>query len=249
MNRVTTIRAFDDNFIYLCEHVGGVVFVVDPGDSTAVFDILKARGLTLSAILLTHHHFDHVQGAGRVKSASGCEVVALRGSRVSGVDRCIGDGETMELGPVRVRLLATPGHTADSVCYYVGPFEGECGMLFTGDTLFTGGCGRLLECDARTMWDSLGKIAALPEDTLVYPGHDYTQENYEFALTIEPGNKAVQGLLGSGDFAPPSTISREKETNIFLRATCGEVKAALAMPDAPDSEVFAELRRRKDIFG
>jgi hydroxyacylglutathione hydrolase len=142
------------------------------------------------------------------------------------------------------------------VCYYIpAADENEHKILWTGDTLFVGGCGRILECDARTMWNSLLKLASLPDDTLVYCGHDYTQENYEFALTIEPDNEAVkqrfQGIIETvrtGGLTVPSVIFQEKATNIFLRSDTEEVKTALNMPRAGIVDVFAELRRRKDVF-
>jgi hydroxyacylglutathione hydrolase len=133
--------------------------------------------------------------------------------------------------------------------------DNEKGVLWTGDTLFVGGCGRLLESDAQSMWDSLLKLASLPDDTFVYCGHDYTVENCEFALSVEPGNQAVSRQLSevkqalkAGGQTVPSTILQERTTNIFLRVDTLEVKTALNMPQAQPVEVFAELRRRKDFF-
>ena len=153
--------------------------------------------------------------------------------------------------------MATPGHTRTSVCYYVPPqTDDEPGVVYTGDTLFVGGCGRLVECDAATMWESLQKLAALPPETLVYCGHDYTLENYEFAVAIAPDSRRfrdrlaeVQKAVEYGHLTVPSTIAQERATNIFLRADNPQIKAALGMPDAESHEVFAELRRRKDLFG
>jgi hydroxyacylglutathione hydrolase len=153
-------------------------------------------------------------------------------------------------------VIATPGHTSTSVCYYIEPSAGnENGILWTGDTLFVGGCGRLLECNAESMAESLQRLASLPDDTLVYCGHDYTLENYEFAFGIEPGNQGVKERLDQirrlqqqGKLTVPSSILLERTTNCFLRAGTPELKAALGMPQAQAVEVFAELRRRKDIF-
>jgi hydroxyacylglutathione hydrolase len=129
------------------------------------------------------------------------------------------------------------------------------GIVWTGDTMFIGGCGRLLECNAQSMWDSLQKLASLPDDTLVYCGHDYTLENYEFASGIEPGNQVVKEHLDQvrqlqtrGKLTVPSSILQEKSKNCFLRAGTPEMKTALGMPNAQAVEVFAELRRRKDVF-
>ena len=156
----------------------------------------------------------------------------------------------------KIQVLATPGHTRTSVCYYMQPSnENPNGLLWTGDTLFVGGCGRIFECDPQTMWASLLKLASLPDDTLVYCGHDYTLENYEFALSIEPDNEIVKRrlndfrqMLRRGEQTVPSSILQEKETNPFLRADTPGLKAALSMTNAQAVEVFAELRRRKDVF-
>ena len=191
-----------------------------------------------------HHHSDHTAGIEDLKTKTGCGVIAAEKAEILHIDN------------VDIKIIATPGHTRDSVCYYVQPSEEHLGVLFTGDTLFIGGCGRPFECDASIMWDSLRKIAALPDDTLVYPGHDYTEENYEFALTIEPDNKLVKQCLQetidchkSGKPAVPSSIGKEKMTNVFLRSDDLQIKTALNMPNAKAPEVFAELRRRKNIFG
>ncbi len=250
MNHVTTIPALADNYVYLYQYAASSAFVVDPGQSEGVLRALQTRNLTLSAVLATHNHFDHIAGAANLKKTTACRIIAPDRNGIPGLDRIVKDAEIIELPATTIQVISTPGHTAASVCYYVQPTENHPGILFTGDTLFiTGGCGRLLECNARTMWNSLQKIAALPDDTLIYPGHDYTQENYEFALTIDPENQAVRNLLDEADFAPPSTIAREKQTNIFLRASTPQIKKALAIPTASDPETFAQLRRKKDIFG
>ena len=166
------------------------------------------------------------------------------------------DGQILPVEGRKVRVISTPGHTRTSICFYMEPSAGnENGILWTGDTLFVGGCGRVLECNAQSMWDSLQRLASLPDDTLVYCGHDYMLENYEFASGIEPGNQIVKDRLGQvrklqeqGKLTVPSSILLEKTTNCFLRAGTSEMKAALGMNDAQAVEVFAELRRRKDIF-
>jgi len=249
MDPVTTITALGDNYIYLYQYGDREAFAVDPGDSAPVFAALEGRGLTLSVILATHNHYDHCAGARGLKKATACRIIGPERNGIPGIDRIVKDAEIIELPGTTVSVIATPGHTQTSVCYYVQPTKDHSGILFTGDTLFTGGCGRLLECNARTMWNSLQKIAALPNDTLVYPGHDYTKENYQFALTIDPENQAVRKLLEAGDFAPPSSIAQENKTNIFLRAGAPQIKKALAIPNASDPETFAQLRRQKDTFG
>jgi hydroxyacylglutathione hydrolase len=249
MNAVTTIPALGDNYIYLCQYEPGGAFVIDPGDSKPLLPLLETRNITLSAVLITHNHFDHCAGARDLKKSTDCQIIGPERNGIPGIDRIIKDAEIIELPGARIQVIATPGHTAASVCYYIQPIEDKPGILFTGDTLFTGGCGRPFECDAETMWNSLKKIAAFPNETLIYPGHDYTQENYEFALTIEPENQAIRNLLQQADFAPPSTIAKEKQTNIFLRAADPQIKKALEIPTASDQETFAKLRHKKNTFG
>ncbi|MHC4110469.1 MAG: hydroxyacylglutathione hydrolase [Planctomycetota bacterium] len=244
MEQVITIPALEDNYIYLCSYDQKNVFVVDPGNSRAVLKALEKHNLNLTHILATHGHFDHTAGIEDLKKKTGCKVIAANKAGI------------LHIPNMKIQVITTPGHTRDSVCYYVQPSENHSGILFTGDTLFIGGCGRPIECDALTMWDSLQKIAALTDDTLVYPGHNYTEENYKFALTIEPNNKVVKKSLQAikewqklGKPTVPSNIGQERATNVFLRADDPEIKSVLDMPNATAAEVFAELRRRKNIFG
>lgn len=256
MNTIITIPALGDNLMYLVQYDGNDSFVVDPGDASPVLRILKKHGLNLGAILLTHHHWDHMGGASELKCKTGCEVIAAYGGRSRDVDKVVEDGQILAMGNEKVEVLATPGHTQTSVCYYMQPSNDiQKGMLWTGDTLFVGGCGRIFECNPQTMWDSLLKLTSLPDDTLVYCGHDYTLENYEFAFSIEPDNEIVKQRLDEvrqakrrGEQTVTSSISQEKSTNSFLRADTPELRAALDMKDARAVEVFAELRRRKDVF-
>jgi len=244
MEPIITIPALGDNYIYIyCYHQDNA-FVVDPTSATAVLKVLEKHGLNLTHVLATHRHFDHTAGMEDLKKKTGCEITR---SEKTGM---------LEIANVNVQVITTPGHTQDSVCYYVQPFQDNSGILFTGDTLFIGGCGRPIECDASTMWHSLQKIAALPDDTLIYPGHNYTEENYEFALTIDPNSDVVKKCLQEikerqkqGKPTVPSTIALEKSTNVFLRADTSEIKLTLDMPNATSVEVFSELRRRKNIFG
>jgi len=244
MEKAITIPALGDNYIYLYRYDQDNAFAVDPGEAKAVFKALEKYGLNLTHILATHHHFDHVGGIKEIKKKTGCNVITANKAGI------------LQIAKTNIQIIPTPGHTQDSVCYYVQPSKNQDGVLFTGDTLFIGGCGRPIECDAQAMWISFQKIAALPDDTLVYPGHDYTEENYEFALTIEPNNGVVKKYLQmiqewqrQGKFAVPSNMGQERATNIFLRSHDPEVKTALDMPDAKAGEIFAELRRRKNIFG
>ena len=256
MDSVITIPAHGDNFIYLYRYNQSDALAVDPCDSSLVLRTLQEHGLSLKTILITHHHWDHVAGTADLKQKTGCKVIGADKRRIPGIDSVVEDGRILMIADRRVRVIATPGHTVTSVCYYMEPSAGDKnGILWTGDTLFVGGCGRLMERDAQSMAESLQRLASLPDDTLLYCGHDYTLENYEFAFGIEPGNQDVKERLDQirqlqrqGKLTVPSSILQEKTTNCFLRAGTPEMKAALGMPAAKVVEVFAELRRRKDVF-
>jgi hydroxyacylglutathione hydrolase len=256
MDRIVTIPAFGDNYIYLCQCDESRALVVDPCEGSAVLHVLQERRLDLTAILATHHHWDHVAAVAELKGRTGCRVVGCDKRRIPGIDTVVGDGQIIEVGNEKVQVIATPGHTRTSACYYMQPSnETGPGTLWTGDTLFVAGCGRVFECDAQTMWNSLLRLASLPDDTLIYCGHDYTVEDLEFALTIEPENQAVRQRLQQvirlqkeGKPSVPSTIAQEKKTNPFLRSDAPELKNALRMPNARAVDIFAELRRRKDLF-
>jgi len=245
------------NLIYLHRCGNGRAFVVDPGGASIVLKALDMYKVAPMAILLTHHHWDHVGGVADLQARTGCEVIGVDRTLIPVPDRIAADGDVLAIGDVTIQVLATPGHTRNSVCYYIPATHDAPGVVYTGDTLFVGGCGRLLECDASTMWQSLQRLAALPDGTLVYCGHDYTLENYEFAVSIDPSNRRlcerlaqVQKAVEYDQPTVPSTMAQEKATNIFLQAGDPQLKAALGMmPAAPPEQVFAELRRRKDLFG
>lgn len=243
MKPVITLTA-GDNYIYLYTYGNNKAIVIDPGQADTVLNALSENNLHLTSVLLTHHHFDHTGGVKKLTEKTGCQVISSKHSQMP-------DSENFSLSKI-----ATPGHTKDSLCYYIQPSNENAPVVFTGDTLFIGGCGRPMECDEKTMWDSLKKIIDLPDQTQLYPGHNYTAENYEFALTIDPDNEQLKQLLKSARQSDqqglknvPSTVSKEKSTNIFLRACSPQIKAALEMPNASDAETFSELRKRKNIFG
>lgn len=257
MASVITVRVGQDNFSYVHPCGSDRAFVIDPGDAAAALRALREHGLSLAAILLTHHHWDHVGGAAELRSQTRCEIIGVDRSLIPTADRTVAGGEVLSLGRIQVEVIPTPGHTRTSASYYVRPrADGEPGTVYTGDTLFVGGCGRLLEGDAATMWQSLQRLAALPPETLVCCGHDYTLENYEFAVAIAPESRRfhdrlaqVQKAIEYGQLTVPSTIAQERETNIFLLADIPQIKTAVGMPNAQPHEVFTELRRRKDLFG
>jgi len=253
----TIVLTCGDNYVYIHPYDGRSALVVDPGHASIVLRALEEHGLTLTTLLLTHHHGDHTAGVTKLKSETGCEVVGPDERRIRGIDRIVADGDVLTLATRETTVLATPGHTRTSVCYRMAPVTtDEPGIVWTGDTLFVGGCGRPMECEASVLWRSLTRLATLPGNTLVYCGHDYTAENYAFALTIEPNNHAVRERLRDvertatqGRPSVPSTIARERGTNVFMRAAEPAIKAALKMNDAEPDRVFAELRRRKNLFG
>ena len=255
MNSVITIPAFGDNFIYLCPYDLNKAFAIDPGQAPPVLTALKKHDLKLTHILLTHHHFDHTAGTARLKAATGCKVLGPD-KRIPAIDQLLQGDQPLTIHSIEIQVIATPGHTHTSVCFYMPSTEvDQPPALWTGDTLFIAGCGRILECNPKTMFNSLKKLADLPDNTLIYPGHDYTIENYQFALTLQPNNETVKQLLhqlqhskSRGTPFTPSTISREKSTNPFLRADTPELKTALNMPNVSAVELFADIRQQKDIF-
>ncbi len=256
MTSVIPIKALGTNFTYLHRCGADRAFVVDPGSAAAVLEALAQHGLTLAAMLATHHHWDHIAGAADLQAKAHCQLIGVDSTLLPCPDRIVVEGDVVTLGDVTIQVIAAPGHTRNSVCYHVPAHGGENGVVYTGDTLFVGGCGRLLEGDAATMWQSLQRLAALPAETLVYCGHDYALENYEFAVSIAPGHRRfrqrlaeVQKATEYGRWTVPSTIAQERATNIFLLADDPQVRAVLGMSDATPAEVFAELRSRKDAFG
>lgn len=246
--------ARDDNYAVLVhDPATGATASIDAPEEDAILDALDETGWRLTDIFVTHHHYDHVEAIPALKEAFGARVTAsaydhARG-RVPLVDATVGDGDTIRLGDVPVAVIAVPGHTLGHVAYVIED------ALFCGDTLFSLGCGRLFEGTPAEMWESLTRLAALPEATRVYCGHEYTEANGRFAASIEPDNERlaarlteVRDLRMEGLPTLPTTIGLEKATNPMLRANVAAVKKALGMTDRTDVEVFAEIRGRKDRF-
>jgi hydroxyacylglutathione hydrolase len=257
---VVPVPQLADNYAYLLLDPGTrTAAVVDCAEAAPVLAEVERRHARLVAVLATHHHFDHVGGNRDLLSA--LEGLAVYGSaddapRIPGITRRLRDGDPIEVGPFRGRVILIPAHTSGHVAYH---FPSEH-AVFTGDTLFAGGCGRLFEGDAAQMMASLAKLAALPDDTRVYCGHEYTEKNLRFAATLEPGNEAlrtkletVRGLRRAGKPTVPSTIAEEKATNPFLRTDSPELAASVGsrVPDLPPGDpvaLFAAVRRLKDEF-
>jgi hydroxyacylglutathione hydrolase len=244
----------DDNFgLLLHDPTFNLTASVDTPDAETIHEALQAKGWTLTHIFTTHHHGDHIAGHKELKSKTNCIVVAADRDRerIPGVDVAVGDGSLFAFGAHQVHVIGTPGHTLGHVCYWIP----HSGLVFTGDTLFSLGCGRLFEGDAAMMWQSLQKLVVLPENTQIYCGHEYTEANAAFALGVEPGNAALQqravqakDLRARGEFTLPVTVAAEMETNPFLRPHSTEIQANLDMTGAPLAAIFGELRKRKDKF-
>ncbi|HEX8114423.1 MAG TPA: hydroxyacylglutathione hydrolase [Kofleriaceae bacterium] len=246
--RIVSVPCLKDNFAYLVIDDDGRCAVVDPGEAAPVEAALAREHARLAAVWATHHHPDHVGGIGElVARHGGVEVVigVKDAAKTPHVTRRVDDGDEVALGPLRARCIHNPGHTVGAITYVVD------GCAFTGDTLFGAGCGRLFEGDAATMHTSLMRLAALPPDTRVYFGHEYTATNLRFAAAVEPDNAAVARRAGAlATPSTPSTIADERATNPFLRAAePAVIAAAKARGAAGDPvSVFAALRSWKDGF-
>ena len=243
-----------DNFgVLIHDAASGATASIDAPEAAAVEAALQKTGWRLTDILVTHHHGDHTAGIGELKARHKCRVVAPRreAQRIAHVDETAGEGDKVRVGSLEGRVIDTPGHTAGHVCYF---FPAET-LVFVGDTLFSIGCGRVIEGNPEMMWNSLVKLRSLPDDTRFYCGHEYTAANIRFAKTIEPNNKAlaaraqqVEKLVAAHQPTIPATIGAEKAENPFLRADVAEVAQAVGLAGSPAWKVFAEIRERKNKY-
>lgn len=241
-----------DNFgVLLHDPVSGATASIDAPEEKPILDALARRGWTLTHILTTHHHGDHVEANPALKQRFGATIIGPKRETIPGIDRKVDEGDVFDFAGRRVEVIATPGHTLGHICFYLP----EEKLLFAADTLFALGCGRVFEGTPAQMWGSLEKLAALPDETTVYFGHEYTLSNARFAKTIDPDNAAllarvaeIEALRAAGGFTAPTTIGLEKATNPFLRAGDPAIRRHLGMETASDAEVFAEIRGRKDRF-
>jgi hydroxyacylglutathione hydrolase len=243
-----------DNFgVLVHDPETGATASIDAPEEKPIVAALARRGWRLTHIFTTHHHADHVEANQALKAQSGATIIgpAREADRIPGIDQRADDGDRFDFAGHPVEVIGTPGHTLGHVCYHLP----EDRLLFAADTLFALGCGRLFEGSAAQMWQSLSKLAALPADTRVYFGHEYTLSNARFALSVDPDNVDLQARAAeieqaraAGRFTAPTTIGLERATNPFLRAADAAIRAQLGMPNASDAEVFAEIRARKDRF-
>lgn len=241
-----------DNFgVLLHDPVTGLTASIDAPEEKAILDALARRGWSLSHIFTTHHHGDHVEANLALKQRFGATIIGPQRESIPGIDHKVDDGDSFDFAGRRVEVIATPGHTLGHICFHIP----EEKLLFAADTLFALGCGRLFEGTPAQMWTSLSKLAALPDETVVYFGHEYTLSNARFARTVDPQNAAlleriseIEALRAANALTAPTTIGLEKATNPFLRAGDPSIRRHLGMETASDAEVFAEIRARKDRF-
>jgi hydroxyacylglutathione hydrolase len=252
--QIVTIPCLADNYAYLAHDPDtGETAAVDVPEAGPILKALADRGWTLSHVLLTHHHWDHIEGLEALLAAHPALVVGAKADikRLPPLDIAVAEGDTFRVGHETFQVIDVSGHTVGHVAYHAP----ESKIVFTGDSLMALGCGRVFEGTMPQMWHSLSKLAALPEDTIVCSGHEYTQANAKFALTVDSGNSALISRANAVNEARkkglptvPSTLKEELDTNPFLRADNPEIQANLGMSGATPEEVFAEIRARKDRF-
>ena len=251
---LVTIHCLQDNYAYLIHDAAtGDTALIDVPEAAPILAALSERGWRLGQILLTHHHSDHIQGVAELVAATGAKVLgaAADAHRLPVLDRTLAEGDKVTVGTEEGHVLDVSGHTLGHIAF-VFPASA---LAFTADSLMAGGCGRLFEGKPAVMWGSLSKLAALPVETLICSGHEYTASNLRFAATIEPESPALLARIArvavarvEGRATVPSLLSEELATNPFLRALLPHVKDAVGLSGAADAEVFAEIRARKDKF-
>lgn len=248
------IPVLNDNYVYLARcRATGMTAVVDPAVAAPVLAEAERLGWTITHILNTHHHGDHVGGNREIMAATGCTVVGPRADRerIPGISVEVDEGDVYRLGECEAKVFFVPGHTRGHIAYWFG----ESAALFCGDTLFALGCGRLFEGTPEQMWRSLSKLRGLPPETRVFCAHEYTQSNARFALSVDGNNAALRAraaeideIRAAGRPTVPSTLGVEQATNPFLRADEPALADALGLAGRDPVSVFTEVRHRKDVF-
>lgn len=249
---IVLIPCLTDNYGVIIHAPGsGQTASIDAPDGAALRAALEARDWPLHTIFTTHHHADHTGGIAALKAHYGCQVIGpeTEADRIPGIDRTVTEKAPLTFDGLTVRVIETPGHTLGHVSYHFP----DAKLAFTGDTLFALGCGRIFEGDPEMMWNSMQKLAALPNDTTVYCGHEYTLSNGRFALSVEPENEAlvtrmaeIESLRAGGMPTLPTTIEAEKATNPFLRTHSTKIRARLGMQGRHDWQIFGRLRDMKN---
>jgi hydroxyacylglutathione hydrolase len=258
MIKIEAITAFNDNYIWcLFDDVTRQALVVDPGDADVVIRMLDNNKLQLAGIMITHHHFDHTGGIDGLLALNNVPVYGPISDQTQQITHPLADGATLNLLDLRFEVLTVPGHTLDHIAYFC-PHPADQPLLFSGDTLFAGGCGRIFEGTAAMMLASLNKLAALPTSTKIYCAHEYTIANLNFAAVVEPDNEALQerilhdqALRNKNLPTVPSSLANELRTNPFLRSHIPAVAASVQQLDEQDTSpaaVFAAIRAWKDNF-
>jgi len=252
--QITPIPCLKDNYAYIISDTNSkTVGVVDPSEPLPIISFLKEKNLKLNYILNTHHHFDHIGGNIELKKLFNAKVVGFLGDkhRIPGIDITLKDNETWNFGNLLVKILHIPGHTLGHICFF---FEKEK-VAFTGDTLFSLGCGKLFEGDHKQMLNSLNRIKKLPKNTNIYCGHEYTYRNAEFCMSQDKNNinlkkkfEIIKKLRSKKLPTIPTTLEDELNSNIFLRCDQKDLKIKLNMTNQEDFEVFKKIRDLKDAF-
>lgn len=251
---LVTIPCLKDNYAYILRDAdSGTVAVVDVPEAAPILEALTLRGWPLHQIFLTHHHGDHIDGVADLIAATGAHVIgaAADANRLPPLDQSVSEGDIITIGAETGTVIDVPGHTIGHIAFH---FPASA-LAFTADSLMAMGCGRLFEGTPAQMWESLGKLANLPPETLICSGHEYTAANMRFALALEPDNPdlilrldRITQARAQGLPTVPSRLADELVTNPFLRAGTAPMKAVLGTPDATSAEAFADLRARKDSF-
>ncbi len=251
---IVTVPCLKDNYAFLIHSTETKeTAVVDVPEAGPITEALADKGWTLSHIFITHHHWDHIDGVEALRADTGAKVIGASADthRLPDLDLAVAEGETFSFAGHDVQVFDVSGHTVGHIAFYIP----DAKAMFTADSLMALGCGRLFEGTPDQMWTSLSKLAALPKDTIVCSGHEYTASNARFALTIEPENNdlvarvaEIEDLRAKDQPTVPSTLAQELATNPFLRAGLQQVKSAINMPNATDTATFAEIRQRKDRF-
>jgi len=251
---ITPISCLKDNYAYIIfDNNSKTTGVVDPSESKPIISFLEKKRLKLNYILNTHHHFDHIGGNIELKKKYNAKVVGFENdkNRIPGIDITVKDKEIWSFGNATVKILHIPGHTLGHICFF---FEKEK-IIFTGDTLFSLGCGRIFEGDHKQMLNSLNKIKKLPKETKIYCGHEYTHKNAEFCIKYDIDNidlknkfEKIKKLRSQNLPTIPSSLGEELKSNIFLRCDQRELKIKLNMKNQEDLEVFKKVRDLKDSF-